>query len=69
VDELIVAADSESKPDKRQELYCQVSRKVWADAPWIFLYVQRYPIVHSAKIRDISSIPNEKFYAVYARPR
>jgi peptide/nickel transport system substrate-binding protein len=68
VDEQIVAADSESKEDKRRELYCQISKKVWADAPWIFLYVQRYPIVHSARVRDIGSIPNEKFYAVYARP-
>ncbi len=69
VDEMIVAADSESNADKRKELYCQISKKVWSDAPWVFLYVQRYPIVHSAKIRDVSSLPNEKFYAVYARPR
>ncbi len=68
VDELIVAADSESKEDKRKELYCQISKKVWADAPWIFMYVQRFPIIYSAKVRDVGSIPNEKFYAIYARP-
>jgi peptide/nickel transport system substrate-binding protein len=68
VDKWILAADSELKEDKRKELYCQISKKVWSDAPWIFLYVQRYPIVHSAKVRDVGSIPNEKFYAVYARP-
>ncbi|MBI3458212.1 MAG: ABC transporter substrate-binding protein [Candidatus Rokubacteria bacterium] len=68
VDELIQAADREANPDKRRELYCQISKKVWADAPWIFLYVQRYPIVYSAKVTDVGSIPNEKFYAVYARP-
>ena len=68
VDELIVAADSESKEDKRRELYCQIAKKVWADAPWIFMYVQRFPIVYSAKVRDVGSIPNEKFYAIYARP-
>ncbi len=69
VDEQIVAADSESNADKRKELYCEISKKVWSDAPWIFLYVQRYPIVHSAKVQGVGSIPNEKFYAVYARPR
>jgi peptide/nickel transport system substrate-binding protein len=68
VDELILAADRDSNPDKRRELYCEVAKKVWADAPWLFLYVQRYPIVHSAKVRDVGSIPNEKFYAIYARP-
>jgi peptide/nickel transport system substrate-binding protein len=68
VDEWIQAADRESNPDKRKELYCQTSKKVWADAPWIFMWVQRFPIVYSAKVTDISSIPNEKFYAVYARP-
>ncbi len=68
MDELILAADSESKEGRRRDLYCQIAKKVWDDAPWMFLYVQRYPIVHSAKVKDIGSIPNEKFYAVYARP-
>jgi peptide/nickel transport system substrate-binding protein len=68
VDELWLAADREANPDRRRELYCELSRIVWAEAPWIFLYVQRFPIVHSAKVTDVGSIPNEKFYAVYARP-
>jgi peptide/nickel transport system substrate-binding protein len=41
---------------------------VWNDAPWIFLWVQRFPIVYSAKVTGIESLPNEKFYALYARP-
>jgi peptide/nickel transport system substrate-binding protein len=68
VDELVLAAEREANADKRKALYCDMAKKVWADAPWLFLYVQRYPIVHSAKVTDIRSIPNEKFYAVYARP-
>jgi ABC-type transport system substrate-binding protein len=68
VDRLIEAAQGDLNPDRRRELYCQVSRKVWEDAPWIFLWVQRFPIVHSAKVTNISSLPNEKFYALYARP-
>ncbi len=68
VDELVTAAERELHPDKRRELYCEAAKKIWADAPWIFLYVQRFPIVHSAKVTDVGSIPNEKFYAVYARP-
>jgi peptide/nickel transport system substrate-binding protein len=68
VDKLITAGDRELNPDKRQEIYCQASKKVWAEAPWIFLWVQRFPIVHSAKVTNISSLPNEKFYAIYAQP-
>jgi peptide/nickel transport system substrate-binding protein len=68
VDEWIVAADREANADKRKQLYCEISKKVWADAPWLFMWVQRYPIVHSAKVAEVKSIPNEKFYAVYAHP-
>jgi peptide/nickel transport system substrate-binding protein len=68
VDKLIEGADRELVPDKRKDLYCEAAKKVWADAPWIFLWVQRFPIVYSAKIADVSSLPNEKFYALYARP-
>jgi peptide/nickel transport system substrate-binding protein len=68
VDEWIVAADRESNPEKRKALYCDIAKKVWADAPWVFLYVQRFPIVYSSKVTDIGSFPIEKFYAIYARP-
>jgi peptide/nickel transport system substrate-binding protein len=68
VDELILAAEAENNPDKRRALYCDIAKQVWEDAPWIFLWVQRFPIVYSAKVTDVSALPNEKFYAVYARP-
>lgn len=68
VDEMIQAAERESNADRRKSLYCDISKQVWADAPWIFLYVQRFPIVYSSKVTDVRSIPNEKFHAIYARP-
>jgi peptide/nickel transport system substrate-binding protein len=68
VDQLILAAEAENHPEKRRALYCDIAKQVWEDAPWIFLWVQRFPIVYSAKVTDVSSLPNEKFYAVYARP-
>jgi peptide/nickel transport system substrate-binding protein len=68
VDEWITAAESESDPAKRRELYCKIARQVWTDAPWIFLWVQRFPIIYSAKVTNVGSLPNEKFYALYARP-
>ena len=63
VDELVPAADRESNPEKRKELYREISKQVWADAPWLFLYVQRFPIVYSSKVTDVGSLPNEKFSA------
>ena len=68
VDRLIEAANSEVDPEKRAELYCEASKLIWEDAPWIFLWVQRFPIVYSSKVTNISYLPNEKFYAVYAEP-
>jgi peptide/nickel transport system substrate-binding protein len=68
VDQWIVAAEREVDPEKRKALYCQASQRVWQEAPWVFLWVQRFPIVYSAKVTDVSSLPNEKFYALYARP-
>jgi len=68
VDELIEAADREVDPGRRAALYCEAAKLIWNDAPWIFLWVQRFPIVHSAKVTNVTYRPNEKFYAIYAEP-
>jgi peptide/nickel transport system substrate-binding protein len=68
VEELIPAANRELNPDKRKEMYCETQKLIWADAPWLFLYVQRFPIVYSSKVTDVGSLPVEKFYAIHARP-
>ncbi|MFQ6015776.1 MAG: ABC transporter substrate-binding protein [Anaerolineae bacterium] len=68
VDDLITAAEREVDTAKRQDLYCEASKKVWEDAPWIFLWTQRFPIIYSAKVKNVSYLPNEKFYALYAEP-
>ena len=68
VEELIPAASRELNPDKRKETYCEAQKQIWADAPWLFLYVQRFPIVYSSKVTDVGSLPVEKFYAIHARP-
>ncbi|MGE3540995.1 MAG: ABC transporter substrate-binding protein [Candidatus Tectimicrobiota bacterium] len=68
VDAWITAAEEESDPEKRKDYFCQIARQVWQDAPWIFLWVQHFPIVHSARVTGIGSLPNEKFDALYAQP-
>lgn len=68
VEDLIARANSTVADAERADLYAQAARLIWEDAPWIFLWVQRFPMVHSADVTNISGLPNEKFYAIYARP-
>lgn len=68
VDELINAAVQETDPAKRKDLYCQASEIIWNEAPWIFLWVQRFPIVYRANIANVDFHPTEKFAAIYAQP-
>jgi peptide/nickel transport system substrate-binding protein len=68
VDSLLAKANSESDPAARQKDYCAASNLIWQDAPWIFLWVQRFPMVTSAKVTGVLAIPNESFYTVYASP-
>jgi ABC-type transport system substrate-binding protein len=44
VDELLAAAAVELDEGARQDLYCEASEIIWEEAPWIFMYSQRFPI-------------------------
>ena len=68
VDSLLTKANSESDQAARQADYCQASKQIWSDAPWVFLWVQRFPLVTTSKVTGVQSIPNESFYTVYASP-
>ncbi len=68
VEDLISKANSGTNPTTRKQQYCEAAKLIWNDAPWIFLWAQRYPIVYSSKVKGIGSFPTEKFYTVYAEP-
>ena len=68
VEALLAKADVETDPGTRQQLYCDASKVIWDDAPWIFLWTQSFPIVHSTGVTGIGSTPTEKFDAIYAHP-
>ena len=68
VDALIEKANAGTDPAQRQKDYCQAAKMVWSDAPWIFLYNQRYPLVTTAKVTGVTGIPNEKFITTWASP-
>jgi ABC-type transport system substrate-binding protein len=65
---LLLKASTEPNRDLRAQEYCDAQKQVWNDAPWIFLWTQKFPIVHSAHVTGIGSIPNESFVTVYAQP-
>lgn len=69
VDSLVAQANRETDQRKRDQLYCEALKMIWKDAPWIFLWVQKFPIAYSNDVTNVSYLPNEKFDAIYARPK
>jgi ABC-type transport system substrate-binding protein len=65
---LIQKALVETNRDARAQEYCEAEKQIWNDAPWLFLWIQKFPIVYSSQVTGIGSIPNEQFYTVYAQP-
>jgi peptide/nickel transport system substrate-binding protein len=68
VEGLLAQADTEIDQDVREQLYCDASKTIWEESPWIFLWTQSFPVVHSADVTGIGTTPTEKFDALYARP-
>ena len=68
VNSLLSRAAAQTNTAKRKLEYYQAAKIVWDDAPSIFLWYQRFPIVYSTKVKGVSYLPNEKFQTVYAQP-
>jgi peptide/nickel transport system substrate-binding protein len=68
VEKLLDQANAEPDNQRRQDLYAEVQRTVWDDAPWIYLWVPSFPLVHTARLNGITTLPTEKFSAIYAQP-
>ena len=68
VEDLLAKADVEIDSGARQQEYCDASKTIWEDAPWIFLWTQSFPVVHSKDVTGIGTTPTEKFDALHARP-
>ena len=68
VDAMINAADIEPDEKKRAQMYCDINKIVWDEAPMILLWNQAFPIVYSAKVKNVSYLPIEKFSTLAAEP-
>jgi peptide/nickel transport system substrate-binding protein len=65
---LLAKAQVEPDREARVQEYCDAERQVWNDAPWIFLWTEKFPIVYSSAVTGVTSIPTESFDTVHARP-
>ena len=65
---LLAKAQVESDREARVQEYCDAERQVWNDAPWIFLWTEKFPIVYSSTVAGVTSIPTESFDTVHAHP-
>jgi ABC-type transport system substrate-binding protein len=68
VDALIEQGNTGTDQAQRQKAYCDAAKTVWNEAPWIFLYNQKYPFVTTSKITGVTGVPNEKFVTSWASP-
>jgi peptide/nickel transport system substrate-binding protein len=69
VDALIEKGNSGTDQGQRAQNYCTAAKMVWNDAPWIFLYNQKNPIVTTSKVTGVTGLPNEKFVTTWASPK
>ena len=69
VEALYSKAKRELDKGKRDKLYCEIQKKIWDDAPWIFLWSQTLILAYNNHIAGISYEPNEKFNTIYAHPK
>jgi ABC-type transport system substrate-binding protein len=65
---LLAKAKVEPDREAREQEYCDAQRQVWNDAPWIFLWTEKFPIISSSQIVNVASNPTESFDTTYARP-
>ena len=68
VDALVGKANVNPDPNGRKQQYCEAAKLVWDDAPWIFMYTQKNPVVYSSKVTNVTGLPNEKFVTTWASP-
>jgi peptide/nickel transport system substrate-binding protein len=69
VEKLFAKAKRTLNTKKRNKLYCQIQKKIWNAAPWIFLWSQNLILAYDSHIAGISYEPNEKFETIYAHPK
>lgn len=68
VESLVAKGNKELDETKRNQMYCAAQKRIWSDAPWLFLWSQTLVLAYSNDVTGVSYVPNEKFDTVYAKP-
>ncbi len=66
VDQLLDRARTELDASRRQELLKEAQTLVWHDAPWIFLWNQKWYVATVRNLGGVSITPFEMWDAIYA---
>lgn len=69
VESMFADATKDLDESSRNAKYCDIEKKIWSDAPWIFLWSQTLILAYKSDIAGISFQPNEKFETVDAHPK
>lgn len=64
VDEMLDRARSEIDPAKRKEIYKEAQAIIWNDAPWVFLWSQKWYVATAKNLERVVINPIEKWDAV-----
>jgi len=63
VDDLLTQARSEINPDRRKTIFREVQTLVWNDAPWVFLWSQKWYVATVKNLESVVINPIEKWDA------
>ena len=66
VDRLLDQASRELGDARRKEFYREVQTIVWQDAPWVFLWTQKWYLATVRNLQGVSIRPIEMWDAIYA---
>lgn len=69
VDALLDEARRLADQERRRALYAEAQRLIWEDAPWAWLWSQKFYVAVDAGVEGVRITPDEKWDAIYARPR
>jgi len=64
VDELLTKARTEIDSEKRKTIYKEAQGLVWEDAPWVFLWSQKWYVATAKNLESVVINPIEKWDAV-----
>ena len=67
VDKLINDARMSIDPKVRQDLYAQAQKIIMDDAPWIFMYIEKFTLAWRKPLKGVIVFPFETFDITYAK--